>query len=74
MWVAALPVGVNGKQLNSTFQSRDTSAYKVNFGLSYVSSVAAGNTRMSKSDFACFLLLFHFRTSLASPCCRFATP
>jgi len=29
MWVAALPVGVNGKQLNSTFQSRDTSAYKV---------------------------------------------
>ena len=31
MWVAALPVGVNGKQLNSTFQSRDTSAYKVYF-------------------------------------------
>jgi len=29
MWVAALPTGVSGKALNSSFQSRDTSAYKV---------------------------------------------
>lgn len=29
MWVAALPVGISGKTLNSTFQSRDTNAYKV---------------------------------------------
>lgn len=29
MWVAAVPVGATGKQLNSTFSSRDTVAYKV---------------------------------------------
>ena len=31
MWVAAVPVGVTGKQLNSTFNCRDTTAYKVQF-------------------------------------------
>ena len=29
MWVAAVPVGATGKQLNSTFHCRDTTAYKV---------------------------------------------
>lgn len=34
MWVAALPVGVSGKALNSSFQSRDTNVYKDELGQS----------------------------------------
>lgn len=40
MWVAAVSTGVSGKSLNSSYQHRDTAAYKVrSTGISVVVAV-----------------------------------